>query len=150
MTRVLAEAAIEKAFDVLTSENHGMAMRGGTVISHIKIGDFKSPLIRCGQADLGLFINRMNLDIHGDLMKSGGEIFVNTTTPGDYRSIDAVGLAKKAGSPVVANLVLLGYAVKGESLFCSSDVIEKVIRRISQPRQLDLNLKGFQLGLGIN
>ncbi len=41
--------------DVLTSETHGMAMRGGTVISHVKVGPFQSPLIRYGQADVGTF-----------------------------------------------------------------------------------------------
>jgi len=147
MTRVLAEAAMTKGFDVLTSETHGMAMRGGTVISHIKIGNFKSPLIRQGQSDIGLFLNKSNLEVHGALMKKDSQIFVNTDSAGDYRSIDATALVKKAGSPVIANLVLLGYAVKEGSLFCSADEIEKVIQRISPPKQREQNIKGIQLGL---
>ncbi len=147
MTRVLAEAAMTKGFDVLTSETHGMAMRGGTVISHIKIGNFKSPLIRQGQSDIGLFLNKSNLEVHGALMKKDSQIFVNTDSAGDYRSIDATARVKKAGSPVIANLVLLGYAVKEGSLFCSADEIEKVIQRISPPKQREQNIKGIQLGL---
>ena len=49
VTRILAEAAIERGMEVLTSETHGMAMRGGTVISHVKAGPFTSPLIRTGR-----------------------------------------------------------------------------------------------------
>ena len=46
VTRLLAEAAINKGLPVFTSETHGMAQRGGTVLSHFKVGDFSSPLIR--------------------------------------------------------------------------------------------------------
>ena len=52
VTRLLAEAAIAKGLAVLSSETHGMAQRGGTVLSHLKVGDFSSPLIRPGHADL--------------------------------------------------------------------------------------------------
>ena len=146
-TRVLAEAAMEAGFNVLTSENHGMAMRGGTVVSHVKVGAFKSPLIRRGQADIGLFLNPINMDVHRDLMKGEGRIFVNTPSPGKYAHCDATGLAKEAGGVVVANLVLLGYTVQTGNLFCSADLMKNIIKRISQPKQLDLNLKGFRLGL---
>lgn len=147
MTRILAEAAMTKGLNVLTSETHGMAMRGGTVISHIKIGNFKSPLIRRGQSDIGLFLNKINLEVHGELMKKESKIFVNTDSAGDSFNIDATGLAKEAGSPVIANLVLLGYAVKKGALFCSADEIEDVIRRLSPPKQREQNIKGIQLGL---
>ncbi|MDD5168042.1 MAG: 2-oxoacid:acceptor oxidoreductase family protein [Syntrophales bacterium] len=147
VTRILAEAAMEAGHDILASETHGMAMRGGTVISHVKVGAFKSPLIRRGQADVGLFLHKMNLDIHGNLMKKEGRLFVNAASVCACPSVDATGLAKEAGSAVVANLVLLGFAVSTGQLFCSAEVVESVIRRISQPKQLEMNLKGFLLGL---
>jgi indolepyruvate ferredoxin oxidoreductase beta subunit len=149
MTRILAEVAMAKGLDVLTSETHGMAMRGGTVISHVKIGNFKSPLIRRGQSDIGLFLNKMNLEIHGYLMKKESKIFVNTDSAGDSLSIDATGLAKAAGSPVITNLVLLGYAVKKGFLFCSADEIKDIIWRISPPNQIEQNIKGIQFGLNV-
>jgi indolepyruvate ferredoxin oxidoreductase beta subunit len=146
-TRLLAEAAMEAGFNVLTSENHGMAMRGGTVVSHVKVGEFKSPLIRRGQADIGLFLNKENLAVHQDLMKEAGRVFINTPSPDNDAHCDATGLAKEAGGFVVANLVLLGYAVQRGNLFCDAELMAQVIKRISQPKQLDLNLKGFRLGL---
>jgi indolepyruvate ferredoxin oxidoreductase, beta subunit len=148
-TRLLAEAAMEAGLSVLTSEDHGMAMRGGTIVSHVKVGAFKSPLIGRGQADIGLFLNKENLGAHGGLMKKAGVIFVNTALPGEYARCDATGLAKEAGAVVVANLVLLGYAARAGILFCTAEQMEKVIKRISQPRQMELNLQGFRLGLGV-
>ncbi|MGD2016130.1 MAG: 2-oxoacid:acceptor oxidoreductase family protein, partial [Desulfobacterales bacterium] len=51
VTRLLAEAAILRGLAVFTSETHGMAQRGGTVLSHLKVGEHTSPLIRPAQAD---------------------------------------------------------------------------------------------------
>lgn len=147
-TRLLAEAAMETGHSVLTSENHGMAMRGGTIISHIKVGPFQSPLIGRGQADVGLFLNKENLGVHSDMMKEAGKIFVNSALSGAYEHCDATGLARNAGAVVVANLVLLGYAARTGSFFCTAEQMENVIKRISPPKQLELNLKGFRLGLG--
>ena len=147
LTRLLAEAAMQEGFDVLTAETHGMAMRGGTVISHVKVGSFKSPVIRRGKADCGLFLTASNLDVHGGFITPGGTVCVNTDTQTDYLHIDATRLAVKCGSQLVANLVLLGYAVQHEALFCDSEVMEKTIQRISSPRHLEINLRGFTEGL---
>jgi len=146
LTRVLTEAAMLKGLDVLTSETHGMAMRGGSVISHVKAGAFKSPLIRSGQADVGLFLHEGNLEVHRNFIKPDGRIFLNSAGSGNG-SVNATELAKRAGSLVIANLALLGYALKNDALFCSAADIEEVLRRISSPKQLELNLKGLRLGL---
>ena len=148
-TRLLAETAMEAGYPVLTSESHGMAMRGGTVVSHVKVGAFKSPLIRRGQADIGLFLAAMNLGVHRNLMVPGGKIFVNTSAAGDYVHCDATELAKNAGAVVVANLVLLGYVVRTGALFCTPEQMECVVNRISPPKQLELNLKAFRLGINV-
>jgi indolepyruvate ferredoxin oxidoreductase beta subunit len=42
ITILLAEAAINKGLPVFTSETHGMAQRGGTVVSHLKVGNFSA------------------------------------------------------------------------------------------------------------
>jgi indolepyruvate ferredoxin oxidoreductase beta subunit len=147
LTRVLAEAAIEKGLDVLTSETHGMAMRGGSVISHVKVGPFTSPLIRMGQADCGLFLHAGGLEVHRDFLKPEGRLFINAEANGDGTAIDATRLAREHGTPLVANLVLLGFAIRQGGLFCDAETVEAVIRRISPAKQLDMNLKGLRLGL---
>jgi len=54
LTRVIAESALRRGVAVLTAETHGMAQRGGSVLSTIKVGGFRSPLIARGTADVGL------------------------------------------------------------------------------------------------
>jgi indolepyruvate ferredoxin oxidoreductase beta subunit len=146
LTRLLAQAAVEKNTDVLTSETHGMAMRGGTVVSHIKIGSFRSPLIRMGRGDVGLFVNSSSFDVYRSFIVPGGKSFVNTDISGEYYNIDATGLAKEMGSLLIVNLILLGYAVKEGGLFCDEKLVETAIRKLSKPDHLRLNLKGFEIG----
>ena len=147
LTRFFAEAAMIMRLEVLTSEIHGMAMRGGTVVSHVKVGPFKSPLVREGQADAGLILSKQNVELHRGLVKPDGSVFVNTDIPGDYFSIDASGLALSAGAPAMTNLVLLGFALGRKGFFCDVDVARKVLTKLSPPAQLDLNLKGVDMGL---
>ena len=150
VTRILAEAAIEKGMEVLTSETHGMAIRGGTVISHVKVGPFTSPLIRAGQADFGLFFLAGNLDIHQGFLKPGGKIYMNAQKGKDGEVIDATRLAREQGTLVIANLILLGFAVRQGGLFCDAETIEAVLRMISPAKQLETNLTGFHQGLFFN
>ena len=132
--------------EVLTSEIHGMAMRGGTVVSHVKVGPFKSPLVREGQADVGLILSKQNVDLHRNLIKANGLVFVNSDVTGDYFSIDASTLALRAGAPAMTNLVLLGFAMQKGGLFCDADVARKVVTKLSPRAHLELKLKGFNLG----
>ena len=46
LTRILSECALEMGLEVIASETHGMAMRGGSVISTLKVGPFRGPLDR--------------------------------------------------------------------------------------------------------
>ena len=147
VTRILAEAAIEKGMEVLTSETHGMAMRGGTVISHVKVGPFTSPLIRMGQADVGLFLHVGNLEIHRGFLKPRASIYMNAAKGGDAEAIDATRIAREHGSLVIANLVLLGFAVRQGRLFCDLATVEVVLKRISPVEQFETNLVGFKLGI---
>jgi indolepyruvate ferredoxin oxidoreductase beta subunit len=146
LTRFFAEAAMLMRLEVLTSEIHGMAMRGGTVVSHVKVGPFKSPLVREGQADAGLILDKQNLQLHRGLVKPGGSVFVNTDVPGDYFSVDASRLALGAGSPALTNLILLGYAMRQDGFFCDADVAKKVLKKLSPAAHLEPNLKGFDIG----
>ncbi len=146
VTRVLAESAAAMDLEVLTSETHGMAQRGGTVISMVKVGPFRGPLIPAGQADVGLFLHSRNLAVHYGYLKWNAEVFVNSAVPGDYHNIDAQELARQMGAPVAANLILLGYAVGKQGLFCCAELVEQVIREQTPERFRDINLKAFRVG----
>ena len=64
--------------------------------------------------------------------------------------IDATRLAREQGALVIANLILLGFAVRQGGLFCDAETIEAVLRMISPAKQLETNLTGFRQGLFFN
>lgn len=147
LTRIIAQAGLETGFEVLTSETHGMAQRGGSVISTIKIGAFKSPLIRSRQADTGIFLHPQNLPVHGHFLRPGVKPLVNTPESGEWFNIDATARARELGSPVFANLILLGFGVANQLLFAGPEEIEKTISAISGEKFARQNLEAFHLGL---
>jgi indolepyruvate ferredoxin oxidoreductase, beta subunit len=148
LTRVLAEAAAAAGLPVITSETHGMAQRGGTVISMVKIGPFRGPLIPAGEADTGLFLHPKNLPVHRFYLRPEGRVFVNTAVPGDYLHVDGRSLAREQDlPPVAANLILLGYAVGRGELYTGPDQLIEVIASNTPERFRDASLKAFRVGL---
>jgi indolepyruvate ferredoxin oxidoreductase beta subunit len=147
LTRVIAQAAVNSGIAVLTSETHGMAQRGGTVLSCIKVGEFSSPLIRAGQADIGLILWDANLDVHRSLMRPEGALVVNSASAGEHIHLDATAMARELGNAVLTNLVLLGAAVRNRALFCNKEECEKAIRHLAPARFVEQNIAAFHLGL---
>ena len=141
ITRLLAEAAIQKGLPVFTSETHGMAQRGGTVISHLKIGDFASPLISPGNADGLIALKAESLDQHGGYLKSGGWAVINGPAPPTMEEtarlyyLDADRLAREMDDPRSVNLIMLGFALASarrgafghDGLYCSPQEVEAVL-----------------------
>ena len=154
ITRLLAEAAIMKGFQVFTSETHGMAQRGGTVLSHLKVGDFSSPLIRPFQADGLIALKSENILQHGSFLKKGAWIFVNSgkkpDTGFDVHAIDADALSLKTGNSKSVNLVLLGFALKG--LFCTFEDIKQVLAgQLKGKREmLDASVRALEAGYTVS
>lgn len=167
VSRLLAETALDMGYSALLSETHGMAQRGGNVISHLKIWrsgsgsaaanaggarnadarrGFTSPLVRPGMADVFISLHPDALLVHGHFLKPGGTAFCNTPNPEGGSSIDATGIALRLGSPVSANLVLLGFAAGSGELFCGAAGIEDTLRRLGGKR-LENSLRAYRAGL---
>jgi len=162
VTRLLAEAAIKKGLPVFTSETHGMAQRGGTVLSHFKVGDFSSPLIRPKQADGLLALKAENLKTHKNFLKPDGWAIVNGGNSGQsvteipVHHINADSLAQKIGTPKSVNLIILGFALgkagkamAGQSkLFCTIADIKSVLKdRFGENKKmLAASLKALDAG----
>jgi indolepyruvate ferredoxin oxidoreductase, beta subunit len=162
VTRLLAEAAIKKGLPVFTSETHGMAQRGGTVLSHFKVGDFSSPLIRPKQADGLLVLKAENLGAHKSFLKAKGWAVANGDNVSQavaeipVNSIDADSLAQKIGNPKAVNLIVLGFALakagkaatKQNQLFCTMMDIKSVLKdRFGQNKKmLEVSLKALEAG----
>lgn len=129
VTRLLAEAAIARGLAVLTAETHGMAQRGGSVVSHLKVGDFASPLIRSGCADGLLGLKAESLDLHGHFIRTDGWRIVNSASEqADAAHVDADALAARIANPRAVNLVMLGFALgQHADLFCRLEDIGRVL-----------------------
>ncbi len=160
-TSVFSETALALGYDVLGSETHGMSQRGGSVISHLKVGPYESPLIRRGTADVLLAFDEQEAYRTLSFVKRDGLCFVNSSR-GDFwdsgvkgylarngiaaHSHPADDVAIRLGSPRSANLVLIGYALSMNSVPFHHDQIRETIERITPQRFKELNLEAFEAG----
>lgn len=155
ITRLLAEAAITRGLPVLTSETHGMAQRGGIVISHLKVGNFDSPLVRPGQADCLIALKADNVPLHRHFLRQTGWIVANAAeyaAAGNSAAtavVDADRLALQLDNPQAVNLIVLGRAAATGRLFCSAPETEEAIRRMLSAKTslLDGSIAAFRAGL---
>ena len=141
VTGLLAEAAILKGLRVFTSETHGMAQRGGTVLSHLKVGSFSSPLIRAGNASGLLALKANGLTQHGYYLKPGAWAVVNSRQDATAGSgvltyaVDAERLARQIQNPKSVNLILLGFTLAAisdtnkKNIFWHLEDIQAVLRQ---------------------
>lgn len=146
VTRLINEAAVLMGQDVISSETHGMAMRGGSVVSYIRIGNFKAPLIRAGQADVILSLAEQELALYTHLLKDSCQIYVNMPRGKKINSINATRIAEGLGTPMITNLVLLGFAAAHEEFPVDYSLLKKVLKNISPPRVLELNTRALEEG----
>lgn len=159
ITKLLAETALDPGYSVLISETHGMAQRGGIVISHLKVGmrapegeensgdtALISPLIRRGRADVLLALHPDGFRAHAFYLRPEGKAFRNAPNVEDGSSLDATAIATELGSPVSANLVLLGFAAGSGHLFCTPEQLEATLKRFGGKR-LEGSLRAYQAGL---
>jgi indolepyruvate ferredoxin oxidoreductase beta subunit len=94
-SEILARAAMVDGFEVKQSEVHGVAQRGGTVVSHVRFGaTVRSPLIRRGHGDVLYALDRLEcLRFAHYLRCPGGRIFM------DERLIEPVKMSEDAPAP---------------------------------------------------
>jgi indolepyruvate ferredoxin oxidoreductase beta subunit len=167
-SNILGEACLIEDRHVMGAETHGMAQRGGSVESHIRIGGEFGPLITPGQADLLISFDLLEALRYSHYLKPGAKLVVNNhlvlptsvytqklTPPSEAEIIaalkkhqlcllDADSLAAEAGSPLSANVVMLGAAssvmpLKPESLL-------EAVRRLVPKKTVEINVKAFESG----
>lgn len=162
-TNLLLETALRKGWDVLASETHGMAQRGGSVVSHVKLGSFLSPLVRSGSADLLLGLNREEAFRTLHFIRPGGTVVINAPElTGLQKALadrvarqgarvlvrDATEIARLAGTPRAGNVALLAIACgSGVIPFAAGELAESIESLARGPRR-ESNLKVFEAALG--
>ncbi len=112
LTRQMGQILTNKGINVISSETHGMAVRGGSINSHLRIGDFSSPLIRAGHAHYLVSLDPSETRNNRHFLSGDGVIIENAPTPDEpgIRRVDATRIARELGRVQLENVVLLGFA----------------------------------------
>jgi indolepyruvate ferredoxin oxidoreductase, beta subunit len=148
MTKVMGEAAFLSGQPVLSSETHGMALRGGSVVTHLKVGDYRSPLIPAESADVVIGMDEEEARNNSHFLKEGGMMIINRPkNEKGILSVDANQQARKLGHIRWSNMVLLGFAACHLGHPFSLTAMREAIARVSPGPSLDQNLKAFDLGV---
>jgi indolepyruvate ferredoxin oxidoreductase beta subunit len=156
-SRLLAASAIEAGYFTRTSETIGMSQRGGSVVSHVRIGSINSsPLIPFGKADILIGFELGEAARSLSRLAPGGKCIINTqvikpvtaslgsnsydiegitsyikTSVPDSVFINGYELAGEAGSVKAVNVVLLGAAVATGILPFEREIVERLSLRMS-------------------
>jgi Pyruvate/2-oxoacid:ferredoxin oxidoreductase gamma subunit len=93
-----------------------------------------------------LVLDEGTMEIFSHLLSKGGTFFLNSPASSSHLSVDATGLAAGTGSSLMANFVLLGFALKHNGLFCDYPLTESVTGKISPERFRQANLTALKLG----
>lgn len=166
--KVLSQAAISGGEHVLSAETIGMAQRGGSVTSHVRIGqDIYSPLIPQGQADIIIAFEAAEAVRNASFLKKDGMVIVNkkvvqpTTasltgktfseetmidylnkTAGKVIAVDTDQACKDLGSSKVVNMVLLGAAC--QTGLISKEELKVALKIMVKPEFYELNCKAIE------
>lgn len=170
---VFGQIALKLGYDVKLSEVHGMAQRGGSVVTYVRIGDrgekIYSPVIdECGADILLAFEQLEGLRWMPFVKPDGGKVYCNTQQilpmpvitgameypqdiPEKIREyfadavfVDALSLANEAGNVKAVNTVLLGVLAKNMDI--DKEIWLEAIRAVVKPKFISMNEKAFELG----
>jgi len=168
---LLGKAAVKAKLNVFVSEIHGMAQRGGSVSCTVRIGNVYGPLIASGTADVILSLEPIETLRYIQYTNKNTKIItsINPVIPftvsvgmekypkidlvfkelsnyGELYKIDAVKIAKDAGSLLTKNIVLLGALAAFDILPFSSEILLETIIDNVPPKYREINKKAFEGG----
>lgn len=169
---MLARTAAIAGMDVKKSEIHGMAQRGGSVISSVRFGtEVHSPIIPEGQSDILVAFDRLEALRWSHFLAKDGRALINKTDivpvtvssglqqpVADFETrlakafpdaivVDAAGIAEEVGNARTMNMVIAG-ALSALTPFRESQWTRAMEESFTGPKAklLDLNKKAFDLG----
>lgn len=168
----IGEAATAAGYETRVGEIHGMSQRGGSVLAHVRYGDeIYGPMVPEGKADVLLALEPMEALRNANYLAEDGTILVSfeTKDPFPVRTgaaeypeesilqaaleergrvvrVDAVDLAREAGHPMTANVVMVGALSALVDLDLDLDSLRTAIESQVPDDALDANLQAFELG----
>lgn len=173
MSELLGEVAVKEGLNVRGSEVLGMAVRGGSVSSIVRIGsDVYGPLIPMGKCDIIIGMEPAEALRNIVFLSNTGMVILNTKKvvpftaslgERDYPSLDTIiekikliaskvvalnanQLAEEAGSILTANIVMLGALFASERLPMKAETMKEALKAHFPAKLAPVNLKAFDLG----
>jgi indolepyruvate ferredoxin oxidoreductase beta subunit len=166
---LLAEAALIHGFDVKKAEVHGMAQRGGSVISYVRMGkEVHSPLVEKRSADILCSFEPLETIRYVDYVRGDGTVVMNTSKnfpltsifgkipypenpielvkphAGRVVPIDALKTATELKVPNVVNVVLIG-AISGMLPFSDEEWHAAITKKV-KAKFIEINKVAFLKG----
>ena len=167
-SRILGGITLDAGYDVKLSEVHGMAQRGGSVVTFVRYGEkVAEPIVEQGQADVLIAFEKLEALRYAHFLKKDGVLIINdqriepitvVTGAAQYPEnivenlekehtvykINAMEEAKKLGNAKVFNIIVLGMAAKHMDFLIEAwiHVIEKTV----PPKTVEINRKAFLAG----
>lgn len=172
-SKIIAAAAMDEGSAVHSAETIGMAQRGGSVTSHVRVGEAYSPLIPYGSAELIISFEPAEAVRNLIYLKKDGIVITNSvpTKPvtasisaSEYNgtemveylkskckviTVDADSVCKEFGSNKFFNIAILGVATGSGRLGISKETILKEIESRVPPKFIEINKAAFEAGLKI-
>lgn len=173
-SRILGGLAEDAGYDVKLSEVHGMAQRGGSVVTYVRYAtageEVAEPIVEEGQADVIIAFERLEALRYAHFLKKDGVLIINDqridpmpvitgaakypehileTLSEKYKvyAIDAMKKAEEMGNTRVFNTIVLGMAARHMNY--TLEQWERVIRAKVPPKTVDINLKAFHVGYDV-
>ena len=167
-SRILGGLAVEAGYDVKLSEVHGMAQRGGSVVTFVRYGEnVYEPIVEEGHADIIIAFEKLEALRYAHFLKKDGVLIVNDwridpmpvvigmaeypeniieKLSGEYNvcSVNAMEEAKKLGNSRVFNLIVLGAASKYMDF--TQQQWHDVIKNTVPPKTVEININAFDAG----
>lgn len=167
-SRILGDITVTAGYDVKLSEVHGMAQRGGSVVTFVRYGKkVAEPIVEEGQADVLIAFEMLEALRYAHFLKKDGVIIVNeqridpiTVVTGaaqypeniienlekEYNvyKVNAMEEALKLGNARVFNIIVLGVAAKHMDF--SKEAWLEAIEKTVPPKTVEINKKAFLLG----
>ncbi len=171
-SRILGKLATQAGFDVKLSEVHGMAQRGGSVVTFVRFGGkVAEPIVEEGQADVLIAFERLEALRYLHFLRKDGVVVVNdlridpitvVTGAAEYPediiarlrkarrtiAVPATEEAKKLGVPRAFNVVVLGAAARHLD-FPKEDWL-RVIETTVPPKTVEINKRAFERGYALS
>ncbi len=171
-SRILGGITVAAGYDVKLSEVHGMAQRGGSVVTFVRYGDaVAEPIVEEGQADVLIAFERLEALRYAHFLKKDGVIVVNDhridpitvvtgvaeypdgiieTLEKDHKvlKVNAMEEAIRLGNSKVFNIIVLGVAAKHMDF--DKETWLEVIEKTVPPKTVEINKKAFLYGFEVD